>query len=145
MSNESRKREKEGRKTVKELTKVVNQIPNLKKATNTIKTIPQNNEFKLALLNNGITEKFVADRLREAMEATTTKVDDKQGKVYVNADNNTRLKAIEMWINVFGYKEINKTIPKEGSKHVHLHGLTKEELDNALRAASIGEDKKKRS
>lgn len=133
-------------KNIKQLSKAVANIKNIEKATNLVKTIPQSNEFKLALLNNGISEQFVAEKLKEAMEAVTLKIDDKRGLSFETPDNAIRLKAIEMWINVFGYREAAKpAIAKEGTKHVHLHGLSKEELDDAVRAASIGDDQKKGS
>jgi hypothetical protein len=62
--------------------------------------------------------------------------------VHTYKDMNIRLKAIEMWINIFGYKDKAKPpkIEDRGQKHLHLHNVSKEELDAAIAAASVRED-----
>lgn len=127
----------------KQVDKTINTIVNLKSATKLVTHVPSDGLFKAALIKAGLDEEFIADRLKDAMEATITKVDDKIGQQFIMPDNNIRLKAVEMWINIFGYKQQSKA--DAGTKHLHLHGMSSEELDNAITAAEVRETKKKGS
>lgn len=131
-------------KDKKQVNKAIKTITNIKSATKLVENIPEDGLFKAALLKAGLTEDFIADKLKEAMNAEITKVDDKIGKQFTMADNNVRLKAIEMWINVFGYKQI-RTATQTGTKHLHLHGMSTKELDDAIRTIEIREDTEKGS
>lgn len=124
------------KKPKEQVEKVINTITNLKGATKLVEYVPNDGLFKQALLKAGLNEDFIADKLKEAMDATITKVDDKIGQQFIMPDNNIRLKAVEMWVNIFGYK--NKGTSEKGSKHLHLHGMSNEELDNAIRAIEDG-------
>ena len=104
-----------------------------------IMNLPTDTAFQLACREAGITEEYVAMKLKESIEASICKLDDKKGILHEFPDHKVRLKAIELWASISGIKTgTNKG--KEGDKHIHLHGLTDEELDAKLRAAKIGED-----
>lgn len=105
--------------------------------------IQQDTMLQLALRKQGVDEDYIAEKLKDAMDARVIKMSaNGQATSKEYTDMNIRLKAIEMWINIFGYKDKAKPpkIEDKGDKHLHLHNIDKEELNAALAAASIRED-----
>jgi len=108
--------------------------------------ITKDSAFQVALKRAGVDEDYVAEKLKEAMNNEVIKMNaDGSPGAHKFKDMHIMLKAIEMWVNVFGYKEKAKEAAKPtkdtSPKHLHIHGLSGEDLDAAIEAAEIRKDK----
>lgn len=84
--------------------------------------------FAQELIKQGLTPQVIADKLKETLDATQTKI-DKNGQIHESIDFNSRLKAIELWAKVMG-------ITGGGNKSLHLHQhLSGSEIDELDRKA----------
>lgn len=97
-----------------------------------------NNLMKQALEAQGMTVDYITEKLKECMEAENVKIEVKSGTEIRMPDYKIRLQAIQIYLGICGYQ--GNSIPKEGDKHVHLHGKSAEELDDLLRAAQNRKD-----
>lgn len=90
--------------------------------------LPPAEKFKKMLKRIGLSEIYVARKIKDMMDANKVTI-DRKGDIHEAPDHSIRMKAIELYLSYY----VPKEDPKSDSNHLHLHG--EKQIDDLLNKA----------